>query len=630
MCGLFGSFGKTLSNSEIINIKKTINHRGPDAAKHLNITDEINATLIHNRLSILDLSDAGHQPMTSTCGRYVIVYNGEIYNFLDLKRDLDNKYGNHNWQSNSDTEVILRGYECEGESFFEELNGMFAFLILDLKRKNIIALRDPFGIKPLFISKQKNTLYFASEIKGFDCIDNFSKTINIQSLKSQLTFMYIPEPDTLFTEIQKLKPGVLYKFDNKNVEERIFFKKIFKTNKLEGILTENEVIEIYRDKLNNSVSRQMISDVTVGAMLSGGLDSSAIVQSVYQSGKTLSAAFTLSTNRDDNLKDQQSDDSTYAKLIAEKFNIPLIEIEAKPNFLDDFFNMSDFFEDGFSDPAALSTYYLCAEARLQGISVLMTGQGADETLFGYRRYQASKWLNMLPYVPGVSKFLDFSPYQINGRFNSTYRRVRRFASLASYNKSERMAQLFTWCDQSIISSVFLDSSPSISYESLCKELNFDNHKSINQKLSKVDLSFDLASLNLAYSDRMSMAASVEARVPFLDFELAQFTLSLPDNFKLRGNTTKYILKKSMEGRLPNDLIYREKAGFSLPVRAWVNHLVKLMGKYLERTFIVNQGIFNYENLQIQMLQLKSGKVDNCYFFLSYFVLQTQIEHYGIS
>lgn len=630
MCGLFASFGATLSCLDVSRIKMKIGHRGPDASKHFNINGEINATLIHNRLSIIDLSSAAEQPMLSSSGRYVIVFNGEIYNFLDLKYDLDKKYGLSKWQSNSDTEVILRGYELEGESFFEKLNGMFAFLILDLKRKNIIALRDPFGIKPLFITKHNNALYFASEIKGFDCINDFSKTINIQSLKSQLTFMYVPEPNTLFSEIKKLKPGVLYKFENNSVEESILFKKIFKSNVHGSRLTDNELVETYRVKLNNSVYRQMISDVPVGAMLSGGLDSSAIVQSIYQTGRTLSAAFTLSTNQDDNLKDQQSDDSKYAKLIAEQFNIPLIEIEAKPDFLNDFFNMAEFFEDGFSDPAALSTYYLCAEARRNSISVLMTGQGADETLYGYRRYQASKWLNMLPYMPGASNLLNALPYQIDGRFNSTYRRIRRFASLASHNKSERLAQLFTWCDQSIISSVFLDSSPNISYENLCKELNFDNTKSINQKLSKVDLNFDLASLNLVYSDRMSMAASVEARVPFLDFDLAQFVFNLPDSYKLRGNTTKYILKKSMEGFLPNDLIYREKAGFSLPVRAWVNQLIELMGKYLERPFVEKQGIFNFDNLQKQLFQLKSGKVDNCYFFLSYFVLQMQIERHGVS
>lgn len=631
MCGIFGVFGSNLTPDEVKRIQSGLGHRGPDHHGFLNFTDNIRCTLLHTRLSILDLSIAGTQPMISKNERYVISYNGEVYNHLALKHYLEKNYNDIVWSSTTDTEIILKGWELEGETFIRKLNGMFAFLILDRKKNEIIAIRDPFGIKPLFFSYIEKKYYFSSEMKSFHEVRGFTKSIDIQSLKSQLTFMFIPEPHTIYNEIKKLKPGVLYRIDTNGVKKTDLFSDFLEQKNIDlRSHSETEIIDIFRDNLFEAISSQMIADVPVGIMLSGGLDSSAIVEGVYQRGNRLSAAFTIATNYDDASSDRQSNDYAYAKIMADKFNIPLHTLEAKPNYFDDISSLEEFFEDGYSDPAALATFYLSRLANDNGIKVLLTGQGADEILYGYRRYEAIKWLKLFPSLKIFSRFQKFLPNTISGKYSSNYRRLRKFINVVTSSKSERFAKLFTWCDQEIINKVFLDKSNTDSYIHLIKNLKEENGNSILKNMCRADIDLDLRSLNLTYCDRMTMAASVEARVPFLDLKFANFCYNLPDDLKIRSSNTKYILKKSMEGYLPNEIIYREKAGFALPIRSWITHLLPKMMKYFDPKFLRSQGVFNPETLTNELYSFQRGNDANCFFFLSYFILQTQINRYGLN
>ncbi|MDA9164764.1 asparagine synthase (glutamine-hydrolyzing) [Alphaproteobacteria bacterium] len=631
MCGIFGAFGTTLNTDEVKRIQLGLRHRGPDYSGHLNFTDNIHCTLIHTRLSILDLSTAGAQPMVSDNLRYVISYNGEIYNHNALRHYLKKKYNDIVWSSRTDTEVILKGWELEGETFIRKLNGMFAFLILDRKKNELIAIRDPFGIKPLFLSSINKKFYFSSEMKSFHEIKGFTKSINVQSLKSQLTFMFIPEPNTIYNEVSKLTPGFLYKIDVNGISKtNLFADFLNKTNPDMRSYSETEIIKTFRENLFEAISNQMIADVPVGVMLSGGLDSSAIVEGVYQSGNKLSAAFTINTNYENASLDMQSNDYAYAKIMADKYSIPLYSLKVKPNYFENISSLGEFFEDGYSDPAVLATYYLSKLASDNGIKVLLTGQGADEMLYGYRRYEAVKFLRLLPNLEIFSRVQEFLPNIVSGKYSTKYRRLKKFLNVATSSKLERYANLYTWCDQKIIKNIFLDESPTDSYLSLNKKLKEDNGNSIFKNMCCADINLDLRSLNLTYCDRMTMAASLEARVPFLDLKFANFCYNLPDDLKIKFSNTKYILKKSMEGYLPNEIIYREKAGLALPIRSWVSNWLPEMMKYFDPKFLNSQGIFNSEKLNNELYSFKQGNDTNCFFLLSYFVLQNQINRYGLN
>ena len=442
--------------------------------------------------------------------------------------------------------------------------------------------------------------------------------------------MYIPEPRTLYSEIQKLKPGVLYRINQDGVSKTKLFDTVLRNDNSLIDLSEKDLVGLFRESFFKSVSSQMIADVPVGIMLSGGLDSSAVVEAAYQTGHKINAAFTLVTDFENAKADRQTDDYRYAKFIAEKYEIPLHTMTASPDYFQDYSNLSDFFEDGFSDPAALATYYLSKLARDNGINVLLTGQGADELLYGYRRYTAIKWLKLMPNLTWMQDLLNSLPSGIAGKHSVYYRRLRRLLNIMACPKSERYAELFSWCDQKFLREVFIDGSETDSFTLLSEKLNKRNENSLLQNTSYADIQYDLISLNLTYCDRMTMAAGVEARVPFLDLNLAKLCINLPDKLKLRKTTNKYILKKSMEGYLPDNIIYRDKAGFALPIRSWIKNLLPSMIQFFDPNFLKKQGIFNPDVLNAELQRFKGGSDANCYFFLSYFVLQMQISKYGLN
>ena len=627
MCGIFGSLGTSLTHSEISAIKHTMRHRGPDSSGCYRNSGEIECTLLHTRLSIVDRSQAGAQPMSSADGRYTIAYNGEVYNAQYLKNQLTNQHGQISWRGHSDTEVILKGWELEGKKFISKLNGIFAFIIFDKLKEKLFAIRDPFGIKPLFLTKVNRSFFLSSELKCFNQISRIPKTLNIQSLKSQLTFMYIPEPETIYDEVKKLQPGYLYTFDRIGQSKTNLFQNFMNSTEPNSItLSLNDQVDEFRTQFFQAVNRNMVSDVPIGVMLSGGLDSSAIVAGAYESGNCISAAFTLAIDYSNASGDKQSNDYYYAKIISDKYNIPLYEIEAKSDYFNDFDKFAQFFEDGYTDPASLATYYLSKLAKDNGISVLLTGQGADEMLFGYRRYIAANLLSKVPDFIRLGSLLNFFPKNYEGRFSAKYRRLLRFLTIMNLQKDARYADLFTWCEQSRIDNVFIDKAPTNSYQHLITKFGELQDRSVLQKISLIDKEYDLASLNLCYSDRMSMAASVEARVPFLDFLFAQYCVALPDHLKLKGSCAKYILKKSMEGYLPKEVIYREKAGFGMPIRSWVNQWIPRMGEYFDRGFLKTQGIFDCVGLDNELQKFKKGDSKSAQFLYSYLVIQKQLAH----
>jgi len=609
MCGIIA-----LSSSNAINysIEKgliAINHRGPDDMGTF-VAEDYHCHLGHVRLSIIDLSTNGHQPMTDSSNRYIISYNGEIYNYRDLQKYLERRHGLINWKSETDTEVIVEGVAKEGISFLSMLNGIFSIAIYDKDKRLLHVLRDPLGVKPLFISEQNGNAYFSSELKGLLALPEIKHTIRFDSLKDQLAFMYIPEPFTLYNEIQKIKPGICFTYkQGKLISEKKIFTNLFNGTQL---LSMEESKEALSSAFDIAVKRQLMSDVPVSLFLSGGLDSSAVAKQAILAGANIDSAYTISFSQKDLALDRQGDDLHYAKIMAKYLGINLQVVKAKNDFLSLLPDIINFMDDGFSDPAAINTYLIAKAARDSNVKVMLSGQGADEYLAGYRRYQAERIFSNMPTVlkAAISRMniLPISP----GRFNAVSRRITRFINLVNKSPSMRLFSMYSWTTPSVINSLFINNN-SWQGVTILEEL-FDTYKydDIVEAMMKVDHHYDLMSLNLAYTDRMSMAVGVETRVPFLDFDLVRIMNSIPVHFKLKGRHTKYVFKKAMENKLPKEIIYREKAGFSLPLRSWLSKSNNLIDQYMDKGRITKQGIFNSSIIQNLIDEQRSGKKDHSY------------------
>lgn len=629
MCGILAISSSRSEQFDITGSLKCIAHRGPDDSG-IFYSEANDAQIGQARLSIIDLSAAGHQPMEDSSGRYTMTYNGEVYNFEELKRYLEKKYGPIKWKSTSDTEVILEGFAREGYTYFSKLNGIFALALYDKSEKILHVLRDPIGIKPLYYTEQGGSVFFCSEIKGLLHFSHLARDIRKQSLADQLIFMYVPEPYTMYENYFKLQPGVYHAYQNgKNIHSEQLFNKLH--DKI-SFSSEEDMISVFRETFADSVKRQLIADVPVSLFLSGGLDSSAVAYEAVKAGGNIKTAYTISFSKEDNQYDGQSNDLFYADKIASKLGLDLQVIKAKSEFISLLPDLIPFLEDGISDPAAINTYLICESARKDGVKVMLSGQGADEYLCGYRRYRAEQFINNMPGIAkkGLAIAETFLPSSIPGKFNAPVRRIERLAKAARQNKNERLPGYFMWNDPAEISNYFTDSSMISPGHDLVDFFNARMHMDTMETMLLADQQFDLLSLNLSYSDKMSMIVGVEARVPFLDFEMVRLMNSVPINMKLRNNMQKYILKKAMEPYLPHEVIYRPKAGFALPIRSWFRQHNPMFHKYFGPKRIRKQGIFKSHIFEDMYQQQLAGEKDYSYTLFAVLCQQIWLEkEYGI-
>jgi len=621
MCGIIAISSSENKRFPLELSVKAISHRGPDD-NGTYYSEGNDAQLGHVRLSIIDLSPAGHQPMYDANRRFAIVYNGEIYNYPELKKELESKYGSISWKSTSDTEVILEGFVREGESFFSRLNGIFAFSLYDSHKKEMYVLRDPIGIKPLYVTEQLGGVFFCSELKGLLCFRELKRTLRIASLSDQLAFMYVPEPHTNYNEFHRLKPGICYVYKmGRKVRETSLFGHL---NDHIIFSSDEDIIECLRETFSDSVKRQLIADVPVSIFLSGGLDSSAVAYEAVKAGGNIKSAYTISFTDEDSRQDGQSNDLYYARKMADKLGLKLEVIQAKSDLISLLPDLMPYLEDGLSDPAAINTFLICQNARANGVKVMLSGQGADEYLCGYRRYLGEKLIeNLNPLIrKGLSIVSGLLPSSVPGRFNASVRRLKRLASASSQQKRDRLPGYFMWDQPDQIRSLFKDGRDLSPGRDLYEF--FDQHAGMESLSAMLlaDQQFDLLALNLNYTDKMSMLAGVEARVPFLDFEMVRLMNSIPMNLKIRGNEQKYILKKAMEPYLPSEVIYRQKAGFALPIRSWFRKRSEITDRYLNSQRLKDQGIYDVKAIE-KMLNLQfEGKAD--YSYVLYSILSQQI------
>jgi len=629
MCGIVG-FSLNVNNAHFIDRRKYFNevflndaiiklsHRGPDDGG-LFLNEDRSVGLGHRRLSIMDLSPLGHQPMFSRDGDVSLIFNGEIYNFEELRSELLDK--GYNFEGNSDTEVLLNLYLAEGKLMLSRLNGIFSFAIWDKRINKMFLARDSFGVKPLYYYCFDGVFIFASEVKAMIPLLPEPLSINEISLHRYLSFIWCPGPDYALKEVKKLLPGEAIEVQCGKIIDRWTWYKLPITRPISYIHKKEEAILGIVSHLRAAVKRQMVADVPVGAFLSGGLDSSAIVAFAKEINPNI-RCFTIKTLG--NNSREMVDDLPYALVVAKHLQVSLdvVEVDSQ-RMMNDLERMIIQMDEPIADPAALNAMYICELARDQGVKVLLSGVGGDDLFTGYRRHLAAKTGNITGLIPfTVRNFLAKNSVNLDQR-NLLSRRVSKFLNGFELSGDERLVNYFKWASEEQLLSLYTADFREIVGKELASKPLLEFLKEVPtgvtslEKMLGLEQKYFLADHNLIYTDKMSMAAGVEVRVPFLDLDLVEFASRIPINMKQRFYIGKWILKKAMEPYLPREIIYRPKTGFGSPLRHWMRHdLREMVADILSTKSLTNRGIFDPVAVHKLVLDNDLGKQDASYILFS--------------
>lgn len=612
MCGIIG--GVTREAFDQTKLLDTIGHRGPD---NRGVFKKGDVFLGHTRLSIQDLSERGNQPMFSPDGNYVIIFNGEIYNHLEIRE----KYLKHyEFYSSGDTETVLQAYIQLGESCLELFNGIFAFAIFNVSTNEVIIARDHFGVKPLYIYSDDERFLFGSEIKSFLGFD-IDHSLCYEAIVNYLTFLWSPGEMTPFQKVTKMLPGTYLKFkikDYKSISPKSFYSEAPKGQYLE--ISEEQLLDELDALLVQAVKRQMLSDVPVGFFLSGGLDSTllvAIAKKLYPD--KIFPCFTIDVSGWDSGTDGFTDDLDYAKKAAAYLNVDLSIIKADINIVRDFDKMIWHLDEPQADAAPLNVLNIASLAREKGIKVLIGGAAGDDIFSGYRRHIALKYEPIFEKIPKTLKKLLQYIVSLLPLGAPIFRRLKKVVKHLDKSQQQRLVGYFEWIDTLVVKELIRknnrfkidDYDPQIYFTHLLKEV--EKEESLLQKMLYLELKTFLVDHNLNYTDKMSMAVGVEARVPYLDTDLVRFAQRIPPSLKYKNGQTKYILKKVAERYLPREIIYRPKTGFGAPVRKWVmEDMAEMMENRLSKENLERYGVFDYEKVWELINKNKSGEIDASY------------------
>ncbi len=581
----------------------TIAHRGPDDE---GFYTKGNVGLGMRRLSIIDLA-GGHQPISNEDGSAWIVFNGEIYNFQSLRAELQAK--GHEFATNTDTEAIVHAYEEYGEDCVKKLNGMFAFAIWDKRRQKLFLARDRLGVKPLYYYADSSRFVFGSELKAVLECDEVPRELDYEALDTYLTFEYIPAPSSIFRDIKKLPPGHTLTLQNGRASVKKYWDIRFE--RAEG--TEEELGEQLYELLKDSVRMRLIADVPLGAFLSGGIDSSTIVcmmsEIMDRPVKTFSIGF----------DDPSYNELGYARAVARHFGTDHYEEIIRPNVVEMVENLVGYLDEPMADVSIFPTYLVSKLARGQ-VTVVLSGDGGDELFAGYDWYVADRMERRYRMIPGVLR---------NHLIPAVMRRVRPSSQKKGFvNKMKRFVegaaieprlQHFRW-------NTFLTQKTRSAIFSQDAKAAFNGHNAHDtfigylEKFEQADplwrsqfadIKTYMVDDILTKVDRMSMAVSLEARVPFLDYRVVEFAASVPSELKLNGSTTKYLLKKAMAKRLPQEVLTRGKEGFSIPIKNWLkDELRPMMDELLSPERVRREGLFNPAYVEKLKTQHVSGAANH--------------------
>jgi asparagine synthase (glutamine-hydrolysing) len=614
VCGILGAYDVAAVDDRCIAaMSEAIAHRGPDATGTWNSPDEAHRVRLgHRRLSIIDLSAAANQPFVKD--GLVLVFCGEIYNYRELRSELG--AAGVGFRTDSDTEVLLEAWRRWGPASLRRLRGMFAFALYDEYQRTLTLARDHFGIKPLFYTARDGGVAFASELKGLRPLLGDSPPIDHTAIVASLMYYWIPEDHCVYQGVHKLPAGSWLQVgpDGHQRLERFFDPRA----ELAAPSGREVGVEELRQVLEDSVAAHLVADVPISTFLSGGLDSSLLTVLAARQDRDIDC-YTISFRPEDRRLEAMPDDLAYARRLAAEHDLKLHEVEIAPDVADLLPRMVQTLDEPIGDAAAINAYLICRAAREAGVKVLLSGMGADELFGGYRKHYANLLAARYRRLPGVVRHRVVAPavdrLPVAGRRRG-YRAVRwakRFVAFADLPEEAAFRRSYTHYDVGELQGL-LDPE-------LCPLVDqlVDEHAAVYaegpagdqvNRMCYTDTRLFLAGLNLAYTDRASMAASTEVRVPYVDKEVAAAAFAIPGSAKIAGRERKAILKQAAEAWLPKEIVYRPKGLFSAPLRAWIRRdLVDMVEDLVAGGNLVTTGLVDKEMVRTMIDDDRRGAAD---------------------
>jgi asparagine synthase (glutamine-hydrolysing) len=618
MCGIAG-FSGDFDPALLERMNDALAHRGPDDAGTLAIREH-RVGLAHRRLSIIDLSPRGHQPMRDVTGTVSISYNGEIYNYRELRRELvEDGYA---FQSDSDTEVLLNLYLRDGDKMLSRLNGIFAFALHDARDGSLLVARDGLGVKPLYYAETPRGVLFASELKALLQEPGVDRSLDPQTICHHVLYLWSPSPLTMLKAVHKLEPGHALRIRGGRITSKWRYYDLPYEQELVDWPESDAVVQV-RKYVTRAVERQLVADVPVGAFLSGGLDSSSVVALAQRAlGNERLQCFTIGFDDPHAQREGMADDLPYARRVARHLDVDLHVIDVGPEMVDELRNMVFHLDEPQADPAPINALFISRLARRHGIKVLLSGAGGDDIFTGYRRHYALvqepywAWLPA-PARAGIRRLA--SQIRPTTELRRRISKAFRYADLAG---DERIAAYFRWIAPQLLRPVlgpqllaaFDGGEPSPVHAALARLPA--SVPALNRMLY-LEGKFFLTDHNLNYVDKVSMASGVEVRVPLLDPELVALAARLPLAYKQRGRVGKWVLREAMKPYLPREVLQRGKTGFGAPLRHWLRHELRpLVDDVLSERSLASRGLFDPAGVRQMVERDRQQRFDASYTIFS--------------
>jgi asparagine synthase (glutamine-hydrolysing) len=611
MCGIAGTYQQADGRKLVDIMTERIAHRGPDATGTYSHTgDRVTVQLGHRRLSIIDLSAAADQPLSKD--GMTLIYNGELYNYKTLKAELSAR--GVRFSTSSDTEVVLEAWRQWGPAALSRFRGMFAFALLDEATGELFLARDPLGIKPLYYLRRGDGVVFSSELKALVAAVGSELRIEPGALVASMLYYWLPEQRCAIDAVRKLPGGSWARF---RPDGSCSVQHYWRVAEVAAQAAAGEPADL-GSVIQESVAAHLVADVPVSSFLSGGLDSSIVTVLAHQ-GDAAIDAYTIAFRPEDQRLEAMPDDAVYARKVAARYGIDLHEIEISPDVVGLLPRIVDVLDEPIGDPAAINTLLMCEAARERGVKVILSGMGADELFGGYRKHLACVMASRYRRLPAtlvrapVRAAVDRLPVSAAGRGLRYARWAKRFLTFAELPEEPRFRRSYTLYDPDELAGLV---SPDLAghVEAVVAEHSEIYHdNSLPDEVNRMclaDARMFLPGLNLAYTDRASMAASVEVRVPFVDPVVAQAAFSIRGSDKIHGRQGKVALKRAAESWLPKEIVHRPKASFSAPLRAWVrNDLAELIGDVLVHGELVDSQMIRQEALLKLIRDERAGRED---------------------
>lgn len=605
MCGIYGIVrfdGQPVEAATLSAMGRVTSHRGPDdEGLHLDGW----AAIGMRRLSIIDLS-GGHQPLSNEDESIWLVCNGEIYNFRELRSALQAK--GHRFKTGSDCEVLIHLYEEHGDDFVQHLNGMYGFALWDARRKRMLVGRDRLGIKPIYVHRSGNVLAFSSEAKAFLALPAFSAGVDHGALRSFISLGYVPAPQSIFQGVEKLPTASMMIIEGGKTTIRRYWS-IPAT--IDRATNERDWIDQVRARLEQSVRMQMVSDVPIGAFLSGGVDSSAVV--AYMAAASEYPIKTYAIGFDGGGADSFYNELPYARRVAELFKTDHHEIIVRPDVVSLLPRLAWHMDEPIADTAFVTTFLVSEFAR-KDVTVILSGVGGDELFGGYRRYLGSRYQAYFEHLPralrqGLARLARRLPSDRHSPLLNAARLVRGFLASVDQPFDERYRSYVEVFPSAERAQLFRTDGVD-SWDALTNGFRMARADDALNRMLVVDAETQLPDDLLLLTDKMSMAVSLECRVPLLDHELVELAARVPESIKIRGGRLKHLMKEALRDKLPADILDRKKRGFGMPMGAWLKReLAQVMRHLLSERAVNARGFFEYAQISELIAAHDANRVD---------------------